>query len=68
MPQEIEDSPISVALRQLITDKYVFAFGEFYTLQNNSSLWEKRIKGNRHAEQLLKTAYKISRLLYQFPL
>lgn len=67
MPQEIEDSPISVALRQLIIDKYVFAFGEFYSLQNNSSLWEKRIKGNRHAEQLLKTAYKISRLLYQFP-
>jgi predicted nucleotidyltransferase len=36
-------------------------------MQDNSLLWERRIKGNRNAEQILNTAYKISRILYQFP-
>jgi len=65
--QEIDSAQINAAIRQLVTDKYVYSLGEFYSLQDNSLLWERRIKGNRNAEQILSTAYKISRLLYQFP-
>ena len=67
MDQDAESGSVTTALRQLVTDKYVFVLGDFYSLRNDSALWEKRIRGNRHAEQLLKTAYKISRLLYRFP-
>jgi len=65
--QEMDSTQIHSALRQLTIDKYVYSMGEFYSLQDNSVLRERRIKGNQNAEQLLKTAYKISRLLYRFP-
>ncbi len=65
--QEMDSAQMNSALRQLTIDKYVYSMGEFYSLQDNSLLWERRIKGNRNAEELLKTAYKISRLLYRFP-
>jgi len=65
--EEIDSAFINAGIRQLVTDKYVYSLGEFYSIQDNSLLWERRIKGNRNAEQILNTAYKISRILYQFP-
>lgn len=67
LEHEMESTQLNSTLRQLLTDKYVFALGEFYSLQENPLLWDRRIKGNQNAEQLLKTAYKISHVLYQFP-
>jgi len=65
--EEIDSAFINAGIRQLVTDKYVYSLGEFYSLQDNPLLSERRIKGNRNAEQILNTAYKISRILYQFP-
>ena len=39
----------------------------FYSLQNNPELTVRRLRGNRHADDLLKIAARISRQLYRFP-
>lgn len=58
---------IEMALGSLTAKKQVFALDEFYSLQNDISLIERRRKGNAHAEELLSIAYRIGRRLYKFP-
>ena len=69
---EFSDQPLSApllekTLKQLLDEKKIFQFNNFYSLQNNFLLVERRIKGNRRAEQLLPKAMKISRFLFKFP-
>ncbi|MBS1662117.1 MAG: hypothetical protein JST68_13825 [Bacteroidetes bacterium] len=39
----------------------------FYSLRNDPALTTRRLRGNRHADDLLKIAARISRQLYRFP-
>ncbi|HEY6899965.1 MAG TPA: hypothetical protein VI233_04955 [Puia sp.] len=39
----------------------------FYSLRNDPALAARRLRGNHHADQLLKIAARISRQLYRFP-
>jgi hypothetical protein len=54
-------------LEQLLYDKKIFRFYDFYSLQNNFLLAEKRIQGNHRAQLLLPKAMKIGRFLFRFP-
>ena len=58
---------ISFIIDQLVDKQYLFNFDEFYTLQDNPALLERRVKGNLRAKFLLEKADKISRFLYRFP-
>jgi hypothetical protein len=58
---------IDLALNQAVAKNYLYHFDEFYTLQNEPALVEKRRKGNERAGQLLLVAYRIGALLYKFP-
>jgi hypothetical protein len=58
---------VALLLGQLLADKRIFKLGDFYSLQNNAALQERRIAGNDKAATLIDTAYKIGAFLYQFP-
>lgn len=55
------------AVTVLVTEKIIFRFHEFYCLQNNHSLLERRRTGNAYAKKLLQTAEKVAVLLAHFP-
>jgi hypothetical protein len=67
LDRETPESILAPELEALVAKKCLFRLGTFYSLQNNPSLAERRIKGNRRADELLLIAGKISRFLYQFP-
>lgn len=60
-------SILESALHVLCDAEVIYAIDEFYSLQKNIFLAERRRKGNERAEQKLNTAKKIGRLLYRFP-
>jgi predicted nucleotidyltransferase len=51
----------------LISQKVIYRMSDFYCLQNNPALAERRIAGNKYAKKLLGTAEKVAALLAQFP-
>lgn len=67
LDREAPESGLLSELEALVAEQRLFRLGDFYSLQNNPSLAGRRIKGNRHADELLVIADKISRFLYQFP-
>jgi len=67
LDQTVSESILDKALQQLLHDKNIFKLGDFYSLQNNFLLAEKRISVNRRAEKLLPSAMKIGRFLFRFP-
>jgi hypothetical protein len=54
-------------IQELCTLHLVFCFNQFYSLQNNPQLVDKRLKGNRIAENYLSIAYKNAKLIGAFP-
>jgi len=54
-------------LRELTAHGYLFCEQEFYSLKNDPSLAEKRIRANEKARILLATAHKLSKFLFAFP-
>lgn len=67
MDREAPVSVLTPELDALVAEKRLFRLGAFYSLQNDPLLTERRLKGNRHADELLRIADRISRFLYQFP-
>jgi hypothetical protein len=64
---EVEGSELNAELEALTTEKCLFRTGDLYSLQDKPALAERRIRGNKRADELLPVAARISRLLYQFP-
>jgi predicted nucleotidyltransferase len=54
-------------LYSLATENWIFRFDEFYSLQDNYSLVQRRREGNTRARSMLKTAEKIAGFLSTFP-
>jgi len=55
------------ALNMLVNESAVFVVGEFYSLSNNFSLSERRIKGNERAVEMLKKANRAATIISRFP-
>lgn len=60
-------SVIDAALEALINDGSVFRLDEFYSVQSDLSLVQKRRKGNMLAIEQMKRARQVSKLLSRFP-
>ncbi len=60
-------SAIDVALEALINDGSVFRLDEFYSVQCDLSLVQRRRKGNMLAIEQMKKAQQVSKLLSRFP-
>ena len=58
---------VITALRNLCAEKKIFKYEEFFVLRNDATLVYQRKEDNQRANQLLKTAYRISSFLFQFP-
>ena len=64
---EAGETVIERELRTLLRLGRVYRTGDYYSLQNNPALAERRLKGELHADELLLIAARNARLLYQFP-
>lgn len=60
-------SSFDEALNCLVAESVVYRVGEFYSIQNNFSLSDRRIRGNSKAAEMLQTARKIAGFLSGFP-
>jgi hypothetical protein len=67
LEQKTEMEDLTRKLQQLILEKKIWQLDEFYSLQNNQKLVERRRTGNARAGIFLNKATWISRLLSQFP-
>jgi len=61
------EAVIERELSDLLRQGRVYRTGDYYSLQDNSALAERRQKGELHADELLVIAARNARLLYQFP-
>jgi hypothetical protein len=67
LDQDIPACELDRELEVLAAGKYLFRLGPFYSLRDDPRAAERRVRGNRHAEELLVIADRVSRFLYQFP-
>ena len=67
LPNSYSTDDFEEGLQILVSDSLVYHMGEFYSLQYNYQIIQRRIKGNERSKELLKTAYKVSSLISRFP-
>lgn len=67
LPGFIEDDVFITALSLLVVEKMVFKFDDFYSLQNNKLLIDRRRNGNKLAERQMVTAFRAAAILSHFP-
>src|SRR5258708_8464730 len=67
LDQDVPASELNEGLEALTAGKYLFRLGSLYSLRDDPRAAERRIKGNKHAAELLVIADRVSRFLYQFP-
>jgi predicted nucleotidyltransferase len=56
-----------MALNKLAGESVIYKIGEFYSLQNNYALSERRYKGNEKAASMLKKAEQAANIISAFP-
>lgn len=61
------EAEIAAETARLVNEKRLYQLGVYYSLQDNASLALRRLRGEAHAEALLRIAARGARLLYQFP-
>lgn len=62
-----EEYPVRKEIEALIREDRLFRTGQYVSLRNDPALEERRNRGHAHADNLLVTANKGARFLYQFP-
>jgi hypothetical protein len=67
LDQPVTPEALVEALREMLEEKSVFMFGEYYSIHNDDGRVLRRIEGNCRAQPLLRTGSRISRFLYQVP-
>lgn len=67
LDQKVSSVELTDALHQLKKSGLLYQAGQFYSLRDEASLFENRVKGNLKAIPLLVRAENISRLLNSFP-
>jgi hypothetical protein len=61
------EGEIRVETEMLVQEGRLYKSGAYYSLQDNTALALKRLRGEAHADELLLIAARGARLLYQFP-
>lgn len=67
LPNLYDHSEFEMALQVLVNNCLIFKLGEFYSLQNNYTIAQRRTKGNDKVDILLAKAKKVASLLSGFP-
>jgi hypothetical protein len=63
----VSQNDVMNSLNALSEQNFLFQFGEFYSIQNNEILLQRRLKGNEEAKKYLPLAKKIAGLIARFP-
>jgi len=63
----LNEDEFRLAIQRLVSGKTIFKIVEFYSLNDNLRKAERRLQGNRRAENLLSKAVKIGAFLQKFP-
>ncbi len=58
---------VDITLQHLVSEKIIFKIEEFYSINNDKNLIERRLKGNIRAEKIIKKATEVSKFISQFP-
>ncbi|MEO5602535.1 MAG: hypothetical protein ABIR06_16555 [Cyclobacteriaceae bacterium] len=61
------EQDIVLSLNALVESKIIFRLGDFYSIQSNYKLVERRVQGNAEANKHLKIAKSKARFIAQFP-
>jgi hypothetical protein len=61
------EKEIQVALNKLCEEGYIYKFENFYCVQNNEALIERRKKGNQEADKLMHLAQRKAKFIHLFP-
>lgn len=64
---KFERQTFDEAMACLMHDRLVFRFDKFYSLKNDQYLIQRRVKGNKKAFEMVKTARRVGNLLIKFP-
>ncbi len=67
LPRDCGKGFFEKTLDSLCEDGIIYRIEEFYSLQKNNALAERRKSGSKRAAEQLKIAVRISRFLYRFP-
>src|SRR6186713_428245 len=67
LDREIPESDLQAGLEALVAERTLFSIEGFFALRDEPEMVERRLRGNKHADELLTIAGKGSRLLFQFP-
>src|ERR1700760_1719587 len=67
LPVQADKVVIEKEVCTLLQERRIYRIGDYYSLQNNPALVERRQKGEVHADELLLIAARNAKLLYQFP-
>jgi len=54
-------------LEHLVEEEFIFKLGEYYSLNNETALLERRLKGNEKADAMMKKAKWVSAFIGNFP-
>ena len=54
-------------LKELVNDKVVYNINGFYSLENDASIIQRRLEGNKGAKKIFVKADRMSRLISKFP-
>jgi predicted nucleotidyltransferase len=67
LPENYRQSEIESAINELLQAGKVYQCGEFFSLQNNATLADRRVAGNEKARKMLQSAKKVAVLISYFP-
>jgi hypothetical protein len=62
-----DEAGISAETEMLVREGRLYKLGAYYSLQDNAALALRRLRGEAHADELLRIASRGARLLYRFP-
>jgi hypothetical protein len=63
----VTEEEVTTVLNSLANNRYLYRFGEFYSLQPDEANVHRRVKGNNEAEKYLPAAHQVAGLISKFP-
>jgi len=67
LPVKCDMNTFNHALNGLVNDNHIYRFEKFYSLKNDFYLVQRRVKGNKKADELMLIAEKVCSILIKFP-
>ncbi|WP_091368865.1 hypothetical protein [Mucilaginibacter mallensis] len=67
LPVKCDMNTFNHSLNSLVNDRHIYRFEKFYSLKDDLYLIQRRIKGNKKANELMLTAEKVCHVLIKFP-